>query len=362
MKPYYCFLVVTYVSNFAIGFIGNILVLIYLYDSLKKSNQFNKSLAYILINLAVVDILTEIFGTVGVLLEYEVMKHPNGLFGDIVCKTITSHTLTWSFTNISVLTVVLLAWERYRAVTQFKSKAASNLDDANYVKYLLASFWIIGPGVYSPFVPFQIYSEAGGCVEKFTNDVAKYVVSLMDITCFYVIPSIFFLFSYTSIVKSLKKPPKYMSDRRQKQFSYNKVRRKLTRTAMLIVAGFFLCWSGAYIVYTVQVIGNIDTVAVDTAFEVSLILAFFASTSHPIIYSFRSKHFRDKVKDIFSNVKICDYKEDLCWQASKVEPVTNPYVVRGTEETIQGESRDGEAVEDSKSEGHLSQQQSTENK
>ena len=332
MKPFYCFLVVTYVTNFTVGLLGNILVIIYLYDSLRSTHKFNKSLSSILLNLAAADILTEIFGIIKVLLEYDVIVHPEGTLGDFVCKAVTSGTLLWSFTNVSVLTVVLLGWERYRAVTEFKSKVASSDVDAIYIKYILGSFWLVGPAMYSPFIPFQFYDVKEGCYERFPNNAAKYGIPLMDIIIFFVIPSTFFVYAYTKIVLTLKKPSKDMSERRQKQFSYRKVRRKLTMTAMLIVGGFFLCWSGAYIIYTVEVIGDIESAPLDTAYEIMVIFAYFASTSHPIIYSFRSKHFRNKIKEMLRETPFqrCFSQVSSCCPVRTVEPA-NAYVIRKTD-------------------------------
>ena len=334
MKPFYCFLVVTYVTVFAVGLLGNILVIVYLYDSLKRSRKFNKILCSILLNLAAADILTEIFGIISVLFEYDIIVHPEGAFGDVVCKLFTSHTFTWSFTNVSVLTVVLLGWERYRAVTEFKSKVASTEGDASYMNYLLAAFWFIGPAMYSPFIPFQMYDPIIGCHEKFPNNAAKYGIPLMDIICFFFAPSIFFVFAYTSIVLALKKPAKDMSKRRKKQFSYSKVRRKLTLTAMMIVGGFFACWSSAYIIYTVVLLGDITSTTVDTVYKISIIFAYFASTSHPIIYSFRSKHFRNKIKEILRDSDFERFTADacLCCRIRTVEPA-NAYVIKRTEKT-----------------------------
>ena len=334
MKPFDCFLVVTYVTNFAVGLLGNTLVIIYLCDALKRNHKFNKSLSSILLNLAAADILTEIFGTISLLFEYDIILHPEGALGDVVCKVFTSHTLTWTFTNVSVLTVVLLAWERYRAVTEFKSKVASGEGDANYIRYILAAFWFVGAAMYSPFIPFQVYDSNNGCHENFPNNAAKYGIPLMDILFFFVAPSIFFVYAYTRIVLALKKPPKDMSERRQRQFSYGKVRRKLTLTAMLIVGGFFACWSSAYMIYTVQVIGDIESASVDTAYQIAIIFAYFASTSHPIIYSFRSRHFRNKIKELFREVQLDSFLALVtsCCPTRTVEPA-NLYAVRQTEKT-----------------------------
>ena len=328
MKPFYCFLVVTYLTTFVVGFLGNVLVIIYLYDSLKKSRKFNRTLSSILLNLAAADILTEIFGIISVLFEYDVIAHPEGALGDVVCKLFTSHTLTWCFTNVSILTIVLLGWERYRAVTEFKSKAASAEGDSSYMNYLLATFWFVGPAMYSPFIPFQVYDTENGCHESFPNNAARYGIPLMDVICFFFAPAIFVVFAYANIVLALKKPAKDMSKRRKKQFSYSKVRRKLTLTAMLIVGGFFACWGSAYIIYTVQVLGNTTSTALETAYEISIIFAYFASTSHPIIYSFRSKHFRNKIKELFRDTDL----ESLCCPSRKVERA-NAYVIRRTEKS-----------------------------
>ncbi len=353
MTSFDTFCVVVYISNFTLGLLGNIFVIIYLHDSLrslKKSCHFNKRLAYILYNLAIADIFTEIFGIIGVVLEYDLVPHPDGTTGDVLCKVLSTHTLTWSFTNVSVLTVVLLAWERYNTITQFKHNTTTNTNASKYIRYAIGSFWIIGPLAYSPYIPFQSFDPTEGCVEKFPNKWSKCLIALFDFIAFFITPAAFFAFTYTSILLTLKKPPKDLSKRRRIQFAYHKIRKKLTQTIMLIVFGFILCWSGSYTIYVVKTIGSLDSAAINTAYEASLIFAFFASTSHPIIYSFRSREFRKKVKSIWQNVREMNFVTYFsCWCCQcedKVETSRRPYLTdrRAKEKCEDGAKDDAKLI------------------
>ena len=87
-------------------------------------------------------------------------------------------------------------------------------------------------------------------------------------------------------------------------------------------------------IYTVKVIGGVESASVDTAYEIAVIFAYFASTSHPIIYSFRSKHFRNKIAELFRKMHFEDFFVLLmsCCPSRTVEPA-NLYAVRKTENT-----------------------------
>lgn len=67
-------------------------------------------------NLAVADLMIVNFFTPRHFLE-GLYHHPRGLIGGILCKTITSDTFTWVGGIASAISLVVLAYERFVAIT-----------------------------------------------------------------------------------------------------------------------------------------------------------------------------------------------------------------------------------------------------
>ena len=70
---------------------------------------------YLLINLAVADILVALFVAPRFLLSHS-FTHPAGATGTLLCKLLTGGNLTWIGGAASVFTLVAIAFERYYAV------------------------------------------------------------------------------------------------------------------------------------------------------------------------------------------------------------------------------------------------------
>jgi len=70
---------------------------------------------YLLVNLAVADILYATFVTPETFLKLA-STHPGGMTGTVLCKFITGGNLAWVAGTSSVVTLVAIAAERYYAV------------------------------------------------------------------------------------------------------------------------------------------------------------------------------------------------------------------------------------------------------
>ncbi|CAH3135348.1 unnamed protein product, partial [Pocillopora meandrina] len=71
---------------------------------------------YLLMNLAISDLMIVISFTPRHILE-GLYHYPRGLQGTLLCKTVTSDTFTWVGAVSSATTLVVLAYERYAAIT-----------------------------------------------------------------------------------------------------------------------------------------------------------------------------------------------------------------------------------------------------
>ena len=80
------------------------------------------SLNYLLVNLAVADILYAVFIAPKVLVKL-IVSHPDGLTGILLCKFLTGGSVAWIGGAASIVTLVAISVERYYAVMYpFRSK------------------------------------------------------------------------------------------------------------------------------------------------------------------------------------------------------------------------------------------------
>lgn len=71
---------------------------------------------YLLVNLAVADIIYAAFITPRVFYKLPFAHHPDGVFGTVVCKLVSGGSVAWTGSACSIVTLVAIAIERYYAV------------------------------------------------------------------------------------------------------------------------------------------------------------------------------------------------------------------------------------------------------
>jgi len=86
---------------------------------------------YLLVNLAVGDILYVTFITPSVfIVQFSFTKLPDGVTGTVLCKFLTTGTMAWLGAASSILTLSLVAIERYYAVVYpLSNKDKINMDN-----------------------------------------------------------------------------------------------------------------------------------------------------------------------------------------------------------------------------------------
>ena len=70
---------------------------------------------YLILNLAVADIMVALFLVPRSIVAH-IVNHPEGISGTVLCKFLTSGVLAWVALVTSVLTLIIIAFERYFAV------------------------------------------------------------------------------------------------------------------------------------------------------------------------------------------------------------------------------------------------------
>ena len=131
--------------------VGNGLVILVILSSRPMKTPMN----YLLINLALADIMVAIFMTPSFVMSD--FTHPDGATGDLLCKTVTGSNLAWVGGFASVLSLIFIAVERYYAVIhpfsiQYKFTTKR-------IKILVLVGWIIAVIMELPEFIFETYQK-----------------------------------------------------------------------------------------------------------------------------------------------------------------------------------------------------------
>ena len=123
--------------------IGNTLVILVIL----KYRAMKTAMNYLLLNLAVADIIVGIFFAPE-LIFIHLFKHPTGTTGGVLCKTVTGMNVGWLASLVSGFTLVSVAFERFYAVvrpTSIRHKITKRK-----LKQVVPILWILATVLTTP--------------------------------------------------------------------------------------------------------------------------------------------------------------------------------------------------------------------
>lgn len=306
----------------AVGVLGNFLVL---YIMIKMTKGMSVTDLYVT-NLAIADVLLLIL-----LPMYAAeMATDEWKFGPVLCKV--SGCLTYISMYASIYFLALMSFDRWLAVVKaIKSRILRNLRNARIVSgtiwLIVALPFIIMPGLYRDVL---VTNGRKKCSWDLSQEMYNLFVLTRTIGGF-VIPLSIIAYCYVDILRFMRKQRSRMNKLKHNGNDQN----KLVGMIFIVIAFFLICWLPNQIATVLQYLGllsprcqsisptnqtfvnssdpmttaaypsqTIESVNEDciksqqTAFFIHVItvcLGFSNSMLNPIIYSFMSARFRDKL-------------------------------------------------------------------
>ena len=254
----------------------NILVIL----AVKKTKELKKNSNILLSSLAGADLLV---GAVALPLAITVcaLALQEHVVEDVICTIdYVSDTVMYAATCISILLLVLIAWERYVAVTKWADYRTivtrGRINKYARIAWLVASFWFISISiipVYHP--PYEI---------RVTMDVGT---SLMAAFCL-----VLMVYYYIMVYRGVRKWNR--SQIRQVQALVNaKVETKAAYTAFLLTISVSVSIVPMFVVYT---FGEVwPSLRKSSFFRWSKTMVSLNSLFNPLLYCYRNRVFRKAV-------------------------------------------------------------------
>lgn len=262
------------------GMTGNVLT----FRVIWKTKALHSTTNFLFANLALSDFLTLVFGVPNAI-ALEVGNHPRGTLGDWLCKFVTAGNEIGIMSTSSVLTLSLLAVERYHAIV--KPLAANRRLTIDKTKYALALIWILAIILNIPLFVRSVFKEK----KNFCDYGWSLKQELTYISCIafllVTIPSGIIIFSYAAVIKEMyfsnsvnPNPTSQEEDARS--------RRKILIILLIVTTLFLVCFGAFSVTWPLKVSGLLS----QSAYNLSVQCLFVQSCINPVIYAFQSTNYR----------------------------------------------------------------------
>ncbi|XP_031571630.1 QRFP-like peptide receptor [Actinia tenebrosa] len=269
-----------------VGLFGNGLVVLAVW----KKRTLRTTTNLLLLNLAISDLTTQVFCTLMFIPEFTTLGHRP--WSDIFCILFVSTNVPLTTTFVSILTLTVLAVERYHAVVKPMRSEIRLREDT--VKYACLAVWLAGIILALPLYIFGRYDEESGrCLHGWKDGVFGYQSYRIFLAVIIVLlPFLIISFCYGQILHDLyfknKVGPQNIALQQE-----TREKRKLFKISMT-VTGVFALFLFPYAIFNGlrDDTGNLWS-------RVARLVFFSQSGFNPLIYSFQSTNFRQAFKEIF---------------------------------------------------------------
>ncbi|XP_072326044.1 pinopsin-like [Scyliorhinus torazame] len=250
-----------------------------------KYKRLRSPLNYILVNLAIADLMVTFFGS-----TISFSNNVNGYFtlGESVCQfegfmvSLTGIVGLWS--------LAILAFERYIVICKpmgdFRFQQRHAVGGCLFT-WIWSFAWTVPPLIgWSSYVPEGLRTSCGPNWYTGGSNNNSYVVALF-VTCF-LMPLSLIIFSYFSLLVVLRTVAQQQKECQTTQ----RAEREVTRMVVAMVMAFLICWL-PYATFAMVVAVDKDIVIHPTLASVPSYFSKTATVYNPIIYVFMNKQFRN---------------------------------------------------------------------
>lgn len=276
----------------AINFLGNSLVIVVVMRYRRMQTPMN----YLLAHLALADLLFAVFFIPRRLLITE-FQHPSGWVGDFLCRTFTHANLSWVASVAAVITLLIIAWERYHAIIH-PHKSLGRLTKRRLRKLIIMT-WILSFIFLLPETYVISYSDEKKACAFFFPDWLGKADSVLWLFAIGLFPLGAMGIMYGRVVRRLWFSGDQTSNVSQRTMLQS--RKHVTKTVLLITVVLAISWLPNLIYYFLEsfkFINDTRTIVTNVGSSehlfrlVTYIFISVNSTINPVIYAAHDRAFR----------------------------------------------------------------------
>ena len=311
-----------------LGVVGNGLVIIIVH----KTPSMHTTTNYLLMNLAVADLLTLLFCPG--LYDYALSRvHLEGFWGDLICKLFAGNAIVPITINVAVLTVCTIAVERYLALLKpFRSNLRIT---EGKVKHVIAVLWILALLSCIPDIQantYDITSSKYPCKRPWSLDEYFLHKPFIIFTCvsFGIASSAILLFCYFEIIRGLYFTKTICAESTVTEKD-RQAKKQLARLVVWLAIIFAVCSLPFAVYFTFLISTDSEFVqdnydALYLLHRISRFFLFSNSCCNPLLYALQSSNFQEGFKRICEGRQLGRSVRETSGNACGVELERKSYV------------------------------------
>ena len=270
--------------------VGNTLVILITV----KNRSMKTPMNYLLLNLAVADIIVGIFFAPR-LLFISLFTHPTGTPGNFLCKMVTGMNVTWVASLASAFTLVSVAVERFYAVV-YPMSVRHKVTNRK-LKFIVPACWILATLHTIP----SFMSSSFDDLIKLCREVYPEYWQYVSYWFFWVlgagiIPVSVMTVLYTRVIHSL-----WCKDTNNApRLAVINARKRITQKSITVSIIYAICIFPTHVLYFVSIFYPKTFSDNDLYFKTTYCLLALNSSVNPFVYTFQCTAFRGNLKKLVS--------------------------------------------------------------
>ncbi|XP_022784191.1 pyroglutamylated RFamide peptide receptor-like isoform X2 [Stylophora pistillata] len=260
---------------------------------------------YLLLNLAICDVLFAIFITPKIIVSYNI-SHPDGVTGVILCKLLTGGNMAWVSGAFSVIILVTIAVERYHTV-RYAFDPNRKLTKRK-LKVIVLCSWIFAVFFNLPLFlvrTFEMAEANNYCVQIWPE---KWMSSVYCVAWLFLVvaSAVTMTVLYSRVIYTLWHHPNDGNPLTYKQQGVLRVRKRVTLMVISVSVIFAVCWGAESVEYALRITSNLNISFVHIATVDMMVL--FNSAVNPFVYALLNHQFRQKIKEVMSCTRLVAHR------------------------------------------------------
>ena len=309
MRPWILF---SYCIISVAGIVGNMFVILVIS---RHEDIGAPSFRIYIISLAIADFFVTLFCIpIYITSISNFHNHPTGLSGKIMCKLLSGYTFPFHFARINIFVMVAISVQRYYAICKPLSPMAN--PSPRKAKLVVCGIWLGSIFLLLHRIICLEYARndeatvGAHCKFKsvFKAKVTPKVIYMLTTMIEFIIPIGVMMFCFVKIKKSIAN--QFYSIKVQEvsspehEFKRVHSRQQAVVTVFIVVVSFVILLAPNQILYFCFNFEVYHTSWNSNLYQTTVVLYFFTSCINPVIYVFRSKLFRVKLRETL-----------LCWRS-----------------------------------------------
>ncbi|TTA54981.1 Relaxin-3 receptor 1 [Bagarius yarrelli] len=287
-----------YAAVCAVGLVGNLLVICLMKTKLGKRRRKRSAINFFVVNLAVTDfqfVLTLPFWAADAALDF------SWPFGNAMCKIVLSVTVMNMYASVFFLTAMSVS--RYWSVA-FCVKGSGARRRFTSVKRACAALWVLASLATAPTSAFSTVTVVAGerlCLLRFPDGhhwLALY--HLQKVVLAFILPMITLSICNALLLRFVRRRIVANSSRPKR-------RSNVTKSLVVVVLSFFICWMPNHAITLWGVLVKFNVVRWDKTyytvhtyvFPLTVCLAHANSCLNPVLYCLMRREFRKMLRNLF---------------------------------------------------------------